>query len=557
MARNSLSSSSSPSSSPAEESGDRSFGQVPMVGTDFDPNEPVLGKVICEEGTPNLAKVQFRLLPGRHTTIGRVVGVRGRRPSGEHILTLVRVENVWEYNPHEDALSSTVSDVIPFETRYSPEGKSTVIYRAALSEPLEEVVLASDGAVVRIDAVETLPLSGSPVVDVPPPLIAQAINFAASPEEGFHVGALHGLQDVLAILRRGTIQTHVFFTGSIGQGKSFARGVLAEELAAHGIPQINIDPMGEMIEATEALKGLNVQPGSGFTLPLSALESDEVIDAVPAIHRGTNIETLVRYAHDTLLRDRLLKRGAHFGVSDLVDQIRKVAPDLNITQAATVQPALLRAQSLEKIDFIGDPFPWEREIRPGRMINIDCRGRLVPDLRLIAASVARDLQRLAKAGRIPFVVLSVDEAHLVAPNDDHVVTTQVFREIARIGRHYRIGLVLTTQSPADMDRSVLKRLLTRFIFAIEPDQLDALRGVFADAPEAILAHLPKLPIGTCVITGVSETVKHATVVDIRRRHTPVGGRTPDIFADLVQRGWKGRKAFDEIIVDDERRRSRK
>lgn len=557
MARNSLSSSSSPSSSPAEESGDRSFGQVPMVGTDFDPNEPVLGKVICEEGTPNLAKVQFRLLPDRHTTIGRVVGVRGRRPSGEHILTLVRVENVWEYNPHEDALSSTVSDVIPFETRYSPEGKSTVIYRAALSEPLEEVVLASDGAVVRIDAVETLPLSGSPVVDVPPPLIAQAINFAASPEEGFHVGALHGLQDVLAILRRGTIQTHVFFTGSIGQGKSFARGVLAEELAAHGIPQINIDPMGEMIEATEALKGLNVQPGSGFTLPLSALESDEVIDAVPAIHRGTNIETLVRYAHDTLLRDRLLKRGAHFGVSDLVDQIRKVAPDLNITQAATVQPALLRAQSLEKIDFIGDPFPWEREIRPGRMINIDCRGRLVPDLRLIAASVARDLQRLAKAGRIPFVVLSVDEAHLVAPNDDHVVTTQVFREIARIGRHYRIGLVLTTQSPADMDRSVLKRLLTRFIFAIEPDQLDALRGVFADAPEAILAHLPKLPIGTCVITGVSETVKHATVVDIRRRHTPVGGRTPDIFADLVQRGWKGRKAFDEIIVDDERRRSRK
>lgn len=557
MAKDSRSSSSKESHDPSGDSQELTFGQLPMVGTEFDPNEPVLGRIICEEGTPNLAKVQFRLLTGRHTTVGRVVGIRSRRPSGEHILTLVRVENVWEHNPHEDALSSTVTDVIPFETRYSPEGKSTVIYRAAVGEPLEEVVLEPDGTVVKIDAVETLPLSGKPVVDVPPSLIAQALNFAPSPEEGFHMGALHGLPDVSAILRRGTIQTHKFFTGSVGQGKSYARGVLAEELAAHGIPQINIDPMGEMIEATEALDGLNVQPGSGFTLPLSALEPDDVIDAIPAINKGTNIETLVRYADETLLRDRVLRRGLHFGVSELVDQIKKVAPDLNITQAATVQPAVLRAQSLERIDYIGDPFPWEKEIRPGRIINIDCRGRLVSDLRLITAAVARDLQRLAKARRIPFVVLSIDEAHLVAPNDDHVVTTQVLREIARIGRHYRIGLVLTTQSPADMDRSILKRLLTRFIFAIEPDQLDALRGVFADAPEAILAHLPKLPIGTCVITGVSETVKHAAVVDIRPRRTPVGGGTPDIFADLAERGWKGRKDFDEVIVDGNRKRSRK
>ena len=58
----------------------------------------------------------------------------------------------------------------------------------------------------------------------------------------------------------------------------------------------------------------------------------------------------------------------------------------------------------------------------------------------------------------------------------------MLREIARIGRHYRLGLILTTQSPADVDRSVLKRLLTRFVHSIEPDQLDALRGVFADAP---------------------------------------------------------------------------
>ena len=159
----------------------------------------------------------------------------------------------------------------------------------------------------------------------------------------------------------------------------------------------------------------------------------------------------------------------------------------------------------------------------------------------------RDIQRLARARQIPFVVLSMDEAHLIAPNDDKAVTTQVLREIARIGRHYRIGLILTSQSPADLDRSVLKRLLTRFIFAVEPDQLDSLRGVFSDAPEALTRSLPKLPVGVCVVTGISETVKHAVLVDVRRRKTPVGGATPDIFSELAELGWSSRKSLDELM----------
>jgi len=495
-----------------------------------------------------MERVQFRILPSRYTAVGRIVGIRSRRPTGEPILTLIRVEHMREQNPHEDAESSTVADVIPFETRYAPEGRSTVIYRAAEGELLEEIVLNDDGTLNRIESVETLPLSGSLVVDVPPEFIAKALNFASSLEDGLDVGTVHGVPGVRALLSKKIVQTHMFLTGGIGRGKSYARGVIAEELAAHGIPQINIDPMGEMVEATEDLGGLNVIPGkqssSKFTLPLSALEAEDVLDAIPGINRSTNIATLIAYAHNSLLVKKVLTKGEHFGVAELVERIEKVAPDLEMQKANTLMPAIQRASSLQHIDFIGNPFPWEEHLRPGQIVNIDCRGRLVPELRLIAAAVARDIQRLAKARKIPFVVLSIDEAHLIAPNQEDVVTTQVLREIARIGRHYRIGLILTTQSPSDMDRPVLKRLLTRFIFAIEPDQLDALRGVFADAPEAVIRHLPKLPIGTAVITGVSETVKHATVIDVRERKTRVGGRTPDIFADLAARGWKGRKPLD-------------
>ena len=36
--------------------------------------------------------------------------------------------------------------------------------------------------------------------------------------------------------------------------------------------------------------------------------------------------------------------------------------------------------------------------------------------------------------------------------DPRQVSTQVLCEVARIGRHYRLGLVLTTESHADVDR---------------------------------------------------------------------------------------------------------
>ncbi len=154
----------------------------------------------------------------------------------------------------------------------------------------------------------------------------------------------------------------------------------------------------------------------------------------------------------------------------------------------------------------------------------------------------RTAAAITRPRKIPFTVLSIDEFHLIAPNNEDTITTQVLREIARIGRHYRLGLILTTQSPSDVNRSVLKRLLTRFLHAIEPDQLDALRGVFSDASDTLVKSLPKLPQGVCIVTGAAETIRHATVVKVRKRHTTHGGKTPDVFADLAERGWKGKRA---------------
>ncbi len=518
-------------------------------GGDVQSSPSSIGKVISlpTQQSPNFLNIHVRL---HHSTPslppGAWVSVSSSNAAEQPCLILGRVLNTWEHNPHEDAQGSTVAEVLPFITTYAPEGESTVIFRVAEVELMEEALLDASGGIACINEVSTLPRAGSPVFSADQHVVSDALGLETDAELGFEIGRLRDSADttIAAILKRDTVQRHMLICGGIGSGKSYLRGVLAEELHMQGVPQINIDPNGEMVEATEQLGGVNLVPGKkGFTLPLSSLTPDDVIDAIPGMRSGTNYETLIRYAHEALIKERTVALGERFHIGDLLDKIREVAPDLHMQTPATLLPAIQRAKSLEDVPYIGDAFDWEKHLKPGVIINIDCRGLLISDLRLIVASVARDLQRLARKDDNLFVAFSMDEFHLAAPNDDKSVTTQVLREIARIGRHYKIGLILTTQSPQDVDRSILKRLLTRFLFAIEPDQLDALRGVFSDASEALVKTLPKLPQGRCIITGAKESIRHATIVDIRERLTAHGGKTPDIWNDFAKRGWTKKSAL--------------
>jgi DNA helicase HerA-like ATPase len=98
-------------------------------------------------------------------------------------------------------------------------------------------------------------------------------------------------------------------------------------------------------------------------------------------------------------------------------------------------------------------------------------------------------------------------------------------------------MVLLTQSPVDIDKSVIRQCNTRLVFALEPDQLDAIRGVKADASDEMLNALPKMPRGTCLLSGTYESVKHTIPVKIRERRTPdsEGGSTPPIFEDMIKK----------------------
>jgi DNA helicase HerA-like ATPase len=99
-----------------------------------------------------------------------------------------------------------------------------------------------------------------------------------------------------------------------------------------------------------------------------------------------------------------------------------------------------------------------------------------------------------------------------------------------------------TQSPVDIDKRAIRQCNTRLVFALEADQLDAIRGVKADASEEMLRALPKMPRGTCLLSGTYESIKHTIPVKVRTRNTAdsEGGKTPLIFEEM------GKKWIPEI-----------
>jgi uncharacterized protein len=483
---------------------------------------------ISTRPTPSFLEYHVRPLSSRATPApGMMLAVELETDGATQLYSMARVSNAWEANPYEDAPSATLAEVLPFKLVSPEEGDSTVIFRVCHVEPLEEVVVGEDGGLVQVRANTRLPRAGAKVFLPWGELVARTLGLDDDESTALDLGRVRG-SDARALIKREAIQRHFSILGAIGSGKSYTRGVVAEELQRLRVPQVNLDVNGEMIDAATELGGRTVVPGRDFHVPLSAFTSGDVLAAVPSL--GGLMVDLVRHAHEELLTEAMTT-GSTFGLEELLEKMKEEAPKLDLKEV-TLRPALARVFNLKRLSILGEPFPWARELLPGAFINVDCRRRSLFDLRLIAASVARDLQRMGQAHKFPFAVLSIDEAHLVAPSQDETVAKQVLRELARIGRHIRIGLILTTQSPRDLDSSILERTMTRFIHTLEPHQVQGLRTLFADASDDLIAQMPKLPVGVCVVTGAIEVVRHAAVIEVRKRRTTHGGATPDIWSEL-------------------------
>lgn len=499
-----------------------------------------IGSVIADDVSPSFDVFRFKALAKEYVYPGTLVGAA----LADNKFLVGRISASIEVNPHESPSRIAVRHAMDIEPDYPEEGLSTSVYRVYEAEIIEEGFIATDKEkqLIKITEPSDMAKAGTTVFIPSEEVIAQAMGFENNVDKALCLGRTKiTAEDVLSLekeidnnvlLKPEIIQRHLFIGGTTGSGKSFATGIILEEIHRLGVPIVILDSQQEYIHLAKGLSGAVLTPGSDYSVQLSSLTEGEILDLVPTL-RGTHGLELLAFTFLRLKRER-----ASFNLDDLLSGMQADGPTLDL-KGVSIHPAINRTRSsIGRHNFIGKASDWGSLLLKYPVINIDCANLDQSQLQLVVGATLRELTTQRIKGKIPPYVIVLDEAHLLVPEGEDSPCKQVIRENVRIGRHYGICMILITQSPVDIDKKTIRQCNTRFIFALEPDQLDSLRGIRADATEDMLKRLPKMPRGTCLLSGTYETIKHAIPIKIRSdRKTKEGGVAPDIFRE-IRETWK-------------------
>jgi DNA helicase HerA-like ATPase len=496
-----------------------------------------IGSVIADDVSPSFDTFRFKALANEYVYPGTLVGAL----LDTNTFLIGRISSSIEVNPHESASRTAVRHAMELEPDYPEEGLSTTVYRVYEADIIEEGFIEGDRIIITEPS--DMAKAGVDVFIPTEEVIAQAMGFQRDPEKSLCLGRTKiTAEDVVSdedapnnvLLKPDVIQRHMFVGGTTGSGKSYATGIILEEINKLKLPIVILDSQQEYIHLANGLGGAVLTPGKDYSVQLSSLTESEVLDLVPTL-RGTHGLELLAFTFLRLKRER-----ASFNLDDLLSGMQTDGPTLDL-KPVSINPAINRTRSsIGRHNFIGAASDWSNLLSKYTVINIDCANLDQSQLQLVVGATLRELQKQRINNKIPPYIVVLDEAHLLVPEGEESPCKQVIRENVRIGRHYGICMILITQSPVDIDKKTIRQCNTRFIFALEPDQLDSLRGIRADATEDMLKRLPKMPRGTCLLSGTYETIKHAIPIRIRSdRKTSPGGQTPDIFKEISR--WMPKK----------------
>ncbi len=130
---------------------------------------------------------------------------------------------------------------------------------------------------------------------------------------------------------------------------------------------------------------------------------------------------------------------------------------------------------------------------------------------VIARMVFEALQRYVEINEVTLpTVLVMEEAHTfikryredLEDQDAASICCQVFERIAREGRKFGLGLVLSSQQPSELSRTVLSQCNTFLLHRISNDRdQDLVHRLVPDSLRGLLRELPSLPSQSGILLG--------------------------------------------------------
>jgi hypothetical protein len=259
---------------------------------------------------------------------------------------------------------------------------------------------------------------------------------------------------------------HTFFCGQSGSGKTYALGVVLEQLLAHTrLPLLILDPNSDFVHLDEVLPGAPEREAA-------ALRDRDIRVLRPRSAAGANL--LVRFtalpaaAKAAIVRlDPFVDRGEYNSLLHAGEMLRADDAQGILPRLANSGDKGFRALGarIENLAVLGWEI-WAGEERPATEIIderadatvLDLGGFAHPDEPLaVALSVLGDLWN-RRAQRRP-VLIVIDEAHSLWSPDLETPLGRAVREqiiqIAAEGRKFGLWMLLSTQRPSKIHPNII------------------------------------------------------------------------------------------------------
>ncbi|WP_370153672.1 ATP-binding protein [Ferrovibrio sp.] len=181
--------------------------------------------------------------------------------------------------------------------------------------------------------------------------------------------------------------------------------------------------------------------------------------------------------------------------------LRHEGADIGV--AASEQEFLTNIMGLERV--AGEAFTKRNQV-----IVIDLNSVEDEIVELVSAVIARMLFRLLRhaepRNRFPIHLL-LEEAHRYVastPSRFSIDATKIFERIAKEGRKYGMFVLLASQRPSELSKTVLSQCSNFLVHRIQnPDDLSQIRQMTPFISESVLKRLPSLPRQHALVFGTS------------------------------------------------------
>lgn len=373
-------------------------------------------------------------------------------------------------------------------------------------------------------------LAGTKVYRATDELIAAVLGLTAESHDGAYVGNLHGRPLPVHISIETMIQKHISIVAKTGGGKSYLAGVLMEEMLKHQVTTLILDPHGEYSTLRESAMGGRRESVYGKHVIEFAIDTEVNAAALPLRFTCSNFSaaeilslTTLRENKGalgllTLCLEKTKEAGGDYDISDVMTHIEEndnpVALQLR-KELETIASMNIFAEHGTRTDQLANP---------GKTTIVNFKGATPEVQGLFVRRLLTALFEMRKRGKVPPLLVVLEEAHNFCPQQGSTDASRIIRTIAAEGRKFGMGLLVITQRAAKVDKNVLSQCNTQFILKLtNGNDLKAVASSVEGITPEMLEEVPRLSTGVAIVTGGGLQVP--LLVDVRKRETRHGGES--------------------------------